>query len=55
MGKIKNNKAISTKRGSAKNLMDLDYDFNTECGDGDIPDMDKPIDIANEKDKEETD
>ena len=27
---------------SSKNIIDLDYDFNSEYGDGDIPEIDKP-------------
>lgn len=41
MDKIKNNKD-TTKRTGDHNQSNLDYDFNTEYGDGDIPDIDKP-------------
>jgi len=27
---------------NSKNIIDLDYDFNSEYGDGDIPEIDKP-------------
>jgi len=42
MDKLENNKGTPTKRTGAKNQINLDYDFNTEYGDGDIPDIDKP-------------
>ena len=41
MEKYNNNKGTPTKRTNAKNKINLDYDFNTEYGDGDIPDIDK--------------
>ena len=37
----------------SKNKINLDYDFNTEFGDGDIPDIDKPRDLLNEEDDDE--
>ncbi|SFR78748.1 hypothetical protein [Anaeromicropila populeti] len=33
---------IFTKNSGLVNKINLDYDFNTEYGDGDIPDIDKP-------------
>jgi hypothetical protein len=42
MDKFNNNKATPTKRTGFKNRINLDYDFNTEYGDGDIPDEDQP-------------
>ncbi len=42
MESINNNKGTPTKRTGVKNKINLDYDFNTEYGDGDIPDIDKP-------------
>ena len=39
---IQNNRGTPKKRtGSSKNGINLDYDYNTEYGDGDIPDVDK--------------
>ncbi|HEX3022691.1 MAG TPA: hypothetical protein VHQ24_15535 [Lachnospiraceae bacterium] len=38
---FKNSKGTPTKRTGAKDRINLDYDFNTEFGDGDIPDIDK--------------
>ena len=32
----------SAYKEQEKNRINLDYDFNTEYGDGDIPDIDKP-------------
>lgn len=43
----KNSKGTPTKRTGAKNKINLDYDFNTEYGDGDIPDVDKPANKTN--------
>lgn len=37
----KNNKGTPTKRTTTNNKINLDYDYNTEYGDGDIPDIDK--------------
>lgn len=34
-------KNITTKTTSAKDGINYDYDYNTEYGDGDIPDIDK--------------
>lgn len=31
-----------TSKITTKDKINLDYDFNTEYGDGDIPDIDKP-------------
>lgn len=42
MNNINDSKGTPTKRTGAKNKINLDYDFNTEFGDGDIPDIDKP-------------
>lgn len=44
MENFKNTKGTPTKRtnAGAKDRINLDYDFNTEYGDGDIPDIDKP-------------
>lgn len=39
--KFENSKSTPTKRTNASNKINLDYDFNTEYGDGDIPDIDK--------------
>lgn len=41
MDTSKNSKGTPTKRTGAKNRINLDYDFNTEYGDGDIPDIDE--------------
>ncbi len=38
----KNNKGTPSKRSGAQDVINLDYDFNTEYGDGDIPEIDKP-------------
>lgn len=40
--KFENSKSTPTKRTNASNQINLDYDYNTEYGDGDIPDIDKP-------------
>lgn len=53
MDKVKDNKGTPTKRTGAKNRINLDYDFNTEYGDGDIPDVDQLGNI--ERDYEGTD
>lgn len=37
-----NKQAASIKKTSTKNSINLDYDYNSEYGDGDIPDIDKP-------------
>jgi hypothetical protein len=42
MDKMNNSKGTPTKRTNDQNKINLDYDFNTEYGDGDIPDIDKP-------------
>lgn len=42
MNNFSNNKGTPTKKTGSKNKINLDYDFNTEYGDGDIPDIDKP-------------
>lgn len=42
MAKVYNSKATPTKRTGAKAGINYDYDYNTEFGDGDIPDIDKP-------------
>ena len=48
--KFENNKGTPTKRTNESNRINLDYDFNTEYGDGDIPDIDKPgSNIENEE------
>jgi hypothetical protein len=39
---FKNSKGTPTKRTGSQDRINLDYDFNTEYGDGDIPDIDKP-------------
>lgn len=46
MEQINNNKGTPTKRTGVKNKINLDYDFNTEYGDGDIPDIDKPNNLV---------
>lgn len=46
MEQLNNSKATPTKRTAAKNKINLDYDFNTEYGDGDIPDIDKPNNLV---------
>ncbi|MBE5962213.1 MAG: hypothetical protein E7256_12685 [Lachnospiraceae bacterium] len=38
---FKNNRATPKKDTGAKNGINLDYDYNTEYGDGDIPEPDK--------------
>lgn len=43
------NKITSTKEKDLVDKINLDYDYNTEYGDGDIPDVDKP---QNEKDSQ---
>ncbi len=56
MENFNNNKGTPTKRTGAKDRINLDYDFNTEYGDGDIPDIDKPGNNYNDSDdSEETD
>ncbi len=56
MDKYNNNKGTPTKRTGSKNRINPDYDFNTEYGDGDIPDIDKPGSILDETEySEETD
>ncbi len=40
--KGKNNKGTPSKDTGAKNGINLDYDYNSEYGDEDIPDIDKP-------------
>lgn len=42
MDKAKNNKGTPGKGSNARNGINLDYDYNTEYGDGDIPEIDKP-------------
>lgn len=42
MDKTKNNKGTPSKGSNTKNGINLDYDYNTEYGDGDIPEIDKP-------------
>lgn len=42
LDKFNNNKGTPTKRTGSKDKINLDYDFNTEYGDGDVPDIDKP-------------
>lgn len=42
MEKLSNSKSTPTKRTASKNGINLDYDYNSEYGDGDIPDIDKP-------------
>ncbi len=49
--KFENSKSTPTKRTNASNQINLDYDYNTEYGDGDIPDIDKP---GNKKEKEDS-
>lgn len=41
MENAKNSKGTPTKRTGAQNRINLDYDFNSDFGDGDIPDIDK--------------
>lgn len=42
MDKFNNNKGTPTKITSAKDGINLDYDYNSDYGDGDIPNADKP-------------
>ncbi|RDU24387.1 hypothetical protein [Anaerosacchariphilus polymeriproducens] len=42
MDHIENNKGTPSKDTGTKNKINLDYDYNTEYGDGDIPEIDKP-------------
>lgn len=42
MDRMQNNKGTPSKDTGSKNRINLDYDFNTEYGDGDIPNIDKP-------------
>jgi len=42
MNNYKDSKGTPSKQTGAKDKINLDYDFNTEYGDGDIPDIDKP-------------
>lgn len=49
MEKYKNSKGTPSKDTGAKNI-NYDFDYNTEYGDGDIPDIDKP---GNKKEKED--
>lgn len=42
MNNNNNTKNNSTKKTSMNNSINLDYDYNTEYGDGDIPDIDQP-------------
>lgn len=39
--KKERNSAPSEKQTNLSDRINLDYDFNTEYGDGDIPDVDK--------------
>jgi hypothetical protein len=56
MDKFSNNKGTPTKNTGTKNKINLDYDYNTEYGDGDLPDSDKPSDLVDETEySEETD
>ena len=38
---MKNKITTSSKNGGTKDGINFDYDYNTEYGDGDIPDIDK--------------
>lgn len=40
-GSTKNNTQDANNENRATNGINLDYDWNTEYGDGDIPDVDK--------------
>ena len=51
MDTAKNNKGTPSKRTGSKNKINLDYDFNTEYGDGDIPDIDQLGNIENDYDE----
>ena len=42
MNSKKNNTSESVKITSTQDKINLDYDWNSEYGDGDIPDIDKP-------------
>lgn len=42
MENFRNNKGTPTKVTSITDEIDLDYDFNVDYGDGDIPKTDKP-------------
>lgn len=54
MEKYKDKNETSIKNtDDAKNKINLDYDWNTEYGDGDIPDIDKPGNNRQEKEKTE--
>jgi hypothetical protein len=50
--KFEDSKSTPTKRTNASNQINLDYDYNTEYGDGDIPDIDKPGSNKKEEQKE---
>ncbi|BCN32053.1 hypothetical protein [Anaeromicropila herbilytica] len=49
MEKYNDNKSTPTKRTSTKDGINLDYDYNSEYGDGDIPDIDKPHNVLKDK------
>jgi hypothetical protein len=51
MDKLNNSKATPSKRTSPKDRINLDYDFNSEYGDGDIPEVDKPQNSVKKDDK----
>jgi hypothetical protein len=53
---FRNSKGTPTKRTGSKNKSNLDYDYNTEYGDGDLPDIDNSKDLLDETEySEETD
>ncbi len=44
-----NSQKDGTAKDSTLDKINLDYDFNTEYGDGDIPDIDKPSGSSRDK------
>ncbi len=56
MYRFNNSKGTPAKRTGSKNKINLDYDYNTEYGDGDIPYSDYRNSAVNETEySEETD
>ena len=49
MHKKENIKNENAKITSTQNKINLDYDYNSEYGDGDIPDIDKPSNSSDDE------
>lgn len=52
MNKKETNKTQSGQKNSTQNIINYDYDWNTEYGDGDIPDIDKPRNSTKDQQRE---